>query len=120
MRTATLPTRIIFRCQFCTTVPDEETQLTLEHGLRELIFGEYLDVPPGGWLTWHGGGPLGPRRYACKQHRGELTAYLREHYGTIAPNPWAMGPYPITRRSPDTEKAIRHGGLSSIPKWGLS
>ncbi|MGI8846619.1 MAG: hypothetical protein ACR2HC_10715 [Thermoleophilaceae bacterium] len=27
-------------------------------------------------------------------HRGELTAYLRYHYGTVAPNAWKMGPYP--------------------------
>ena len=48
------------------------------------------------------------------------TAYLREHYGTIAPNPWKRPPYPSTLRSADTERAIRNGGLSPIPKWGLS
>src|SRR5215831_18950679 len=97
-----MPTRVIFRCEF-----------------RELAFGTYLDMPPGGWLVWHGGGPLGPRRYACRDHRGELTAYLREHYGTIAPHPWKMPPYPTSSCSADTERAIRHGGLSSMPKWGL-
>jgi hypothetical protein len=114
-----MPTRVIFRCDFCESAPDAETQLTLEHQLRELVFGEYLEVPPGRWLAWHGGGPLGPRRYACAEHRGDLTAYLREHYGTIAPHPWKMPPYPTTRRSRDTERAIQHGGLSSMPKWGL-
>ena len=114
-----MPTRIIFRCEFCDAQPDPETQRTLERQLRELAFGEYLDVSPGRWLVWHGGGPLGPRRYACPEHRGELTAFLREHYGTIAPHPWKMPPYRHTRRSADTERAIRHGGLSSSPKWGL-
>lgn len=114
-----MPSRVIFRCEFCEALPDDQTQRTLEHGLRELAFGQYLDVPPGRWLAWLGGGPLGPRRYACAAHRGELTAYLREHYGTIAPHPWKRPPYPMTARSADTDRAIRHGGLSSMPKWGL-
>jgi len=114
-----VPVRVIFRCEFCEAVPDPETQRTLEQQLRELIFGEYLEVPPGRWLSWHGGGPLGPRRYACAEHRGELKAFLREHYGSVAPHPWKMPPYPSTRRSRDTDRAIRHGGLSSMPKWGL-
>ncbi len=114
-----MATRLIFRCEFCRAAPDSETQRTLEHGLRELAFGQYLEVPPGGWLTWLGGGPLGPRRYACKTHRGELTAYLREHYGTIASSPWKMPPYPVSARTRDTERAIRQRGLSPIPKWGL-
>jgi len=113
-----MPSRVIFRCQFCNTPPDSETQLTLERQLRELVFGEYLDAPPGRWLAWHGRGPLGPTRYACAAHRGELTAYVREHYGTVAPHPWKRPPYPTTLRSADTERAIRQGGLSSMPKWG--
>jgi hypothetical protein len=111
--------RVVFRCEFCEAVPDSETQRTLERQLRELAFGQYLDAPPGRWLSWHGGGPLGPRRYACAAHRGELTAYLREHYGTISSLPWRRPPYPITVRSSDTERAIRQGGLSPMPKWGL-
>jgi hypothetical protein len=114
-----VPVRVIFRCNFCRAEPDPLTQLELERRLRELGFGEYLEVPPGGWLVWLGGGPLGPRRYACRMHRGELTADLREHYGTIAPNPWKRPPYPTTRRSPDTERAIRNGAFSSMPKWGF-
>jgi hypothetical protein len=110
--------RVIFRCEFCDATPDQATQGTLERQLRELAFGTYLEVPPGGWLAWHGGGPLGPRRYACRAHRGELTAYLRHHYGTIAPHPWKMPPYASTTRTADTERAIRHGGLSPMPKWG--
>ena len=114
-----MPVRVIFRCEFCDAAPDPETQRTLERQIRELIFGEYLEVPPGRWLAWQGGGPLGPRRFACPQHRGELTAFLREHYGSLAPHPWKMPPYAVTRRSADTERAIRHGGLSAMPKWGV-
>jgi hypothetical protein len=114
-----MPVRVIFRCDFCAGAPDPLTQLALERQLRELAFGEYLEVAPGRWLAWLGGGPLGPRRYACAAHRGELTAYLREHYGTIAPNPWKRPPYPSSVRSRDTERAIRNGAFTSIPKWGL-
>lgn len=114
-----MPVRVIFRCQFCDAVPDPDTQRGLERQLRELIFGEYLDVPPGRWLVWHGRGPFGPTRYACAEHRGELTAFLRHHYGTIGWHPWTMPPYPTTRRSRNTERAARMGGFSSMPKWGL-
>jgi hypothetical protein len=113
-----MPVRVKFRCEFCAAVPDPETQRTLEHGLRELAFGEYLDVPPGRWLVWLGGGPLGPRRYSCAAHRGELTAYLREHYGTIAPHPWKRPPYPTSVRSSDTERALRQREQSATLKWG--
>jgi hypothetical protein len=114
-----VPVRVIFRCQFCDTVPDDETQQSLQRQLRELAFGEYLDALPGRWLVWQGRGPLGPIRYACPDHRGELTAYLREHYGSIARHPWKMPPYATTRRSRDTDHAIQHGGFSSMPRWGL-
>ena len=114
-----MPVRVIFRCQFCDAVPDRRTQRTLERQLRELVFGEYLDALPGRWLVWQGRGPLGPIRYACRDHRGDLTAYLREHYGGIAPHPWKMPPYATTRRSEDTERAIERGGFSAMPRWGL-
>ena len=65
VRSSRMPVRVRFRCQFCDAKPDPETQRRLERGLRELVFGEYLDVPPGRWLVWHGRGPLGPTRYAC-------------------------------------------------------
>ena len=51
--------RLIFRCDFCDRAPDAATQLSLERMLRELAFGEYLEVTPGHWLAWLGGGPLG-------------------------------------------------------------
>jgi hypothetical protein len=108
-----------FKCQFCSAAPDEQTQLSLEGQLRELVFAEYLDALPGMWLVWHGGGPLGPRRYACDDHRADLTAFLRMHYGTIGYQVWKMPPYAMTRRSRDTELAIAKGGLSPMPKWGF-
>jgi hypothetical protein len=114
-----MPVRVLFRCQFCHAGPDPETQRTLERGLRELAFGEYLDAPPGRWLVWHGRGPLGPRRYACTEHRGDLVAYVREHYGTVARHPWKMPPYATSARTGDTDRAIANGALSSMPKWGL-
>ena len=113
-----MPVRVIFRCQFCAARPDGETQRSLEHQLRELVCGEYLDAMPGRWLVWHGHGPFGPTRYACPEHRGDLTAYLREHYGTLGWQPWKMPPYPITRRSRDTERALRLSALSPGSKWG--
>jgi hypothetical protein len=112
-----MPVRVVFRCQFCDAQPSAETQQALERGLRELVFGTYLEA--GDWLVWHGHGPLGPRRYACAGHRADLVAYLREHYGTVAWHPWKMPPYGTTRRSADTERAIAQGGLSAGPKWGL-
>jgi hypothetical protein len=111
--------RVRFQCQFCDAAPDRVTQQSLESQLRELVFGEYLDAPPGDWLVWHGGGPLGPRRYACFEHRGDLTAFLRNHYGTIGYQVWKVGPYPMTRRSADTDLAVAKGGLSPMPKWAF-
>lgn len=114
-----VPVRVVFRCHTCGASPEGPAQAALERSLRELAFGEYLDVRPGRWLVWLGGGPLGPRRYACPAHRGELTADLREHYGTIAAHPWKRPPYPATLRSADTERAIRLGGLSRRSGWAL-
>jgi hypothetical protein len=101
-----MPVRMIFRCQFCDAMPDPETHASLVRQLHELVFGEYLDALPGRWLVWHGQGPLGPRRYACPDHRGELTAYLRVHYGSVGWQPWKMPPYPSSLRSADTERAL--------------
>ena len=111
---------MIFRCQFCAAVPDPETQQSLERQLRELVCGEYLDALPGRWLVWHGRGPFGPTRYACAEHRGDLTAYLREHYGTLGWQPWKMPPYPITRRSRDTDRALRLRALSPGSSLGAA
>jgi hypothetical protein len=113
-----MPVRVIFRCQFCDAKPDPATQRSLEAQIRELLHGEYLDALPGRWLVWFGAGPLGPTRYACAEHRGELTAFVRVHYGSVGWQPWKMPPYATTRRTRDTEKAARLRERSSIPRWG--
>jgi len=90
--------RSVFRCQFCSERPDPATQAELESQQQDMLFGQYVDVEPGRWLVWHGHGPLGPRRYACGAHRGELTAYLLFHYASVGPQVWKMGPYPRPER----------------------
>jgi len=104
-----MPVRLVFRCQFCDAVPGPETQCALEGQLREYLLGEYLDALPDRWLVWHGHGPFGATRYACPEHRGDLTAYLREHYGSIGAQPWARPPYATSRRTEYTDRAIRIG-----------
>ncbi len=111
-----MPTRAVFRCQFCDATPDHGTQRSLQGQVTERMFGEYLDAFPGRWLVWNGGGPLGPRRYACRKHRGDLVAYLRYHYATVAAQVWKMPPY--EQRWPD-EKRPRMGGSMGIIKFGL-
>ena len=86
--------------------PIPQTQMALERQLLDLRHGEYVDAEPGRWLTWHGRGMYGPQRYACGEHRGELKAMLREHYGTLGWHPWAMGPHPWAGRR-GTDKARR-------------
>jgi len=81
--------------------------------VSDVLFGQYVDAEPGRWLTWHGRGLLGPTRYACQQHRGELTAYLRHHYGTIGSHPWKMGPYPRPPKRAGTVKAAQASRLGS-------
>jgi len=102
----TLPVKVVFRCQFCDARPGPETQTSLEHQLLDLRHGEYVDADPGNWLTWHGHGLYGSTRYACGEHRGELKAYLREHYGTVGWHPWAKGPHPWRGRR-GTDRARR-------------
>ena len=111
-----MPTRAVFRCQFCDATPDHGTQRSLQGQVTERMFGEYLDAFPGRWLVWNGGGPLGPRRYACRKHRGDLVAYLRYHYATVAAQVWKMPPY--EQRWPD-EKRPHMGGSMGIIKFGL-
>ncbi|MDQ3849731.1 MAG: hypothetical protein M3296_03840 [Actinomycetota bacterium] len=99
-----MPVRLVFRCQFCDRRPEPLTQHHLERVAREILVGEYLDAIPERWLVWTGRGPYGPRRYACPDHRGDLIAELREHYGVIGPHPWKMGPYPSSLRTPDHDQ----------------
>jgi hypothetical protein len=101
-----MPVACIFRCEFCDSRPDAETQIALERQLLDLRHGEYVDADPGHWLTWHGRGMYGRTRYSCHEHRGDLKAMLREHYGTLGWHPWAMGPHPWAGRR-GTDKARR-------------
>lgn len=99
-----MATRMRFACEFCATRPDEETQRSLLGTLRHTDAPPLVDALPGRWLVWRGGGPLGARRYACAEHRGELTAYLRLHYAAVSGCVWQRPPYPQawpdgTRRS---------------------
>jgi hypothetical protein len=100
-----VPVRFIFRCQFCDAQPDPLTQLRLQGAMREFVWGAYQNALPGRWLIWHGRGLYGPARYACPEHRGDLVAYLREHYGTIGFHPWKRPPYPNSLESSDTDHA---------------
>jgi len=113
-----MSSKLIFRCQFCNAQPDPLTQISLQSTVRDIAWGAYIEANPGHWLVWHGRGLYGPARYACQAHRGDLTAYLREHYGTVGPHPWKRPPYPTSTRNSDTEKAARFGGRSAMPKWG--
>ena len=90
-----MPVKVLFKCEICGAEPSDETRRSLEAQLQELLFGTYLDAEPDRWLVWHGGGLYGRVRYSCGEHRGELKAKIREHYGTIGPHPWAMGPHPV-------------------------
>ncbi|MDQ3849277.1 MAG: hypothetical protein M3296_01495 [Actinomycetota bacterium] len=100
-----VPVRLRFRCGYCDRVPDPLTQLSLEAQAQEMLWGQYLDVGPEKWLVWHGRGFYGPTRYACPDHRGDLTAEVRTHYGTLGPHPWKMPPYPSSMRTADTDRA---------------
>jgi hypothetical protein len=100
-----VPVGFIFRCQFCSEQPDPLTQLRLQGAMREFVWGAYQNALPGRWLIWHGRGLYGPARYACPEHRGDLVAYLREHYGTIGFHPWKRPPYPNSLESSDTDHA---------------
>ena len=100
-----MPVRFIFRCQFCQAQPDPLTQLSLQEAMRQFVWGAYQNALPGRWLVWHGRGLYGPARYACPEHRADLVAYLREHYGTIGFHPWKRPPYPNNLASADTDHA---------------
>lgn len=106
-----MPVKLIFTCQFCGCRPEPETQKALERQVQDVYFGRYVDAGPDRWLIWHGRGPLGPMRYACGLHRGELTAYLRHHYGSVAPMPWNTGPYPRPLPGGGTVKRAQLGRL---------
>ncbi len=109
-----MPVRFIFRCQFCDAQPDPLTQINLEKAMRENTWGAYQNALPENWLVFHGRGLYGSARYACAQHRGDLVAHLREHFGTIGSHVWKRPPYPSSLAHSDTDHAWiaatrRHG-----------
>ena len=109
-----MPVSVVFKCEVCGARPDPDTQVSLERQLLDLRHGEYVDADPGRWLTWHGRGMYGPQRYACGEHRGELKAAIREHYGTLGWHPWAVGPHPWAGRR-GTDRARRFARTLGAP-----
>lgn len=75
--------------------------------MQDAYHGRYVDAGPERWLVWHGHGLLGPQRHACGAHRGELTAYLRVHYGALSGQVWNMGPYPRPLPAPGNARAAK-------------
>ena len=92
--------------------------MRLERGLRELVFGEYLEARALAGLARARPARPDPLRLPRATAAiswptcASTTARSRRH-------PWKMPPYATSRRSRDTEKAIARGGLSAMPKWGL-
>ena len=114
-----MPVRLVFRCHTCGTEPDPETRSALERELLDPRWGEYIDAEPGHWLLWHGRGLYGSMRFACGEHRGELKAFLREHYGTLGWHPWAQGPHPWAgRRGTDRARTLARSLRSTFGAGG--
>jgi hypothetical protein len=103
---------VVFRCEHCDALPDPATQRVLEGQLRDRRFGEYLDAQPGGWLIWTGGGSLGSKRYACSEHRGQLTDSLRRQYGALRTGAGTGEPYPALW--PDGFSALDERELAAL------
>jgi hypothetical protein len=121
-----VPVVVVFSCEICGVRPDPPTQTALEQQLLDLRHGEYVDAgpthpgAPAPWLTWHGRGMYGPVRYACGEHRGELKALVRAHYGTLGWHPWARGPHPWAgRRGSDRARALARRLRSSFGAPGM-
>jgi hypothetical protein len=111
-----MPVRLIFRCQFCDAQPDPLTQLNLEKAMRENTWGAYQNALPENWLVFHGRGLYGSPRYACAEHRGDLVAHLREHFGTIGAHVWKRPPYPSSLAHADTD----HAWIAATRRQGSS
>lgn len=103
---------VVFRCAHCVALPDPATQRALEGQLRDRRFGEYLDAQPGGWLVWSAGGPLGSKRYACREHRSELIDSVRRQHGASCPGAGKDEPYPSVW--PDGFSALDEHELASL------
>ncbi len=98
-----MPSRLVFKCETCGAEADALSQASLERQLLHQRFGEYVDA--GDWLVWSGRGIYGRTLYACADHRGELKAFVRSHYGTLGWHPWSMRTYPSL--PPDDAGAAR-------------
>jgi hypothetical protein len=71
---------------------------------------------PGKWLVWHAGGLLGPRRYACADHRKALLKSIRFHHAYTGEQwVWKQPPYP--QRWPPDGIADAPDGTLVIPEW---
>ena len=97
-------------------LPDDETRQSIGASTREDLFGELIDAMPGKWLVWHAGGLLGPRRYACPDHRKALLKSIRFHYAYAGEQwVWKRPPYP--QRWPPDGIADSPDGTLTIPEW---
>ncbi len=106
--------RYRFHCDVCGRLADEPTRDAIGATMREDLFGELIDAMPGKWLVWHAGGLLGPRRYACPDHRKELLKSIRFHYA-YAGEQWVWKRPPFPQRWPP-DGAGRDGTLT-VPDW---
>ncbi len=114
---------MVFTCEICGARPDSHTQELLEEQLQFLLFGEYLDSEPDGWLTWTGNGIYGRPRHGCATHRDALKASVREDYGSLGFHPWAEGPHPAGWHLRDEAWRVRRRrALAQLPGFsgGLS
>ena len=106
-----MPVRYWFRCDICGCLADEETRKSIGASTRESLFGELIEAMPGKWLVWHAGGLLGPRRYACPDHRRALLKNIRFHYAYCGEQwVWKRPPYP-QRWPPDGIPDLPDGTL---------
>ena len=95
---------------------DDATRKSIGASTQEDLFGEFIDAMPGKWLVWHAGGLLGPRRYACPDHRRQLLTSIRFHYAYTGEQwVWKRPPYP-QRWPPDEIKENPDGALI-VPDW---
>ncbi|MGH2919183.1 MAG: hypothetical protein ACRDLS_11400 [Solirubrobacteraceae bacterium] len=108
--------RYWFRCEICGCLPDDATRSSIGASTREDLFGEFIDAMPGRWLVWHAGGLLGPRRYACPEHRRDLMAVIRFHYAYTGEQ-WVWKRPPYAQRWPPDEIMENPDGSLAMPDW---
>ena len=71
---------------------------------------------PGKWLVWHAGGLLGPRRYACPDHRKALLKNIRFHYAYCGEQ-WVWKRPPYAQRWPPDGIPDDPEAPLTIPDW---